>query len=541
MVSKKRIHLKYLESSVGVGSKFYFTIVMDKCGKAIGNSDNVERKYLKQDVRDLEFDDSGEKRILLVEDNKLNIEITKDIIESDGYICDVAEDGVSCIKRIQEVGAKYYNLILMDIHMPRYNGYEIAKILRNDFRIVTPIVALTATNVTDKIVKENANYIDDYILKPVVPEELRSKLKTIFERNQMIGKKNSKKDNILLIDDNEENTNQLKAILNDNYEVIVASTELDIDILLQAGTMKAILVDELENLDSEIRIVNNIRVNSNVQNIPIVLISRNKESKLKERSFETYIDGMIESDEVEQCNIALYNILRKVGEKDELKNQVQKSKEETEKVYNFLFDSMVNLTSARSKETGAHLKRTKEYMKVMLTKYEDFYKEGLFTTKEVIEDIAMAAVLHDIGKVGIPDNILNKPGKLTDEEYEIMKSHTTIGRDILETAYGNQVSNNILNYAKDIVYHHHEKYDGSGYPEHLKGEEITVVSRLMALVDVYDALANKRVYKPPVPYDELEEYIVGQAGKAFDPKAVNVFSMVKDKLREINEMHKDEE
>ena len=180
-------------------------------------------------------------------------------------------------------------------------------------------------------------------------------------------------------------------------------------------------------------------------------------------------------------------------------------------------------------------------MKVMLAKYEEFYKENLFTKREVIEDIAMAAVLHDIGKVGIPDNILNKPGKLTDEEYEIMKTHTTIGRDILVTTYGNQVSNNILNFAKDIVYHHHEKYDGTGYPEHLKGEQISVISRLMGLVDVYDALANKRVYKPALPYEEIEEYIVGQAGKAFDPKAVNVFSMVKDKLRAINEEHKDKE
>ena len=200
---------------------------------------------------------------------------------------------------------------------------------------------------------------------------------------------------------------------------------------------------------------------------------------------------------------------------------------------------MVNLTSVKSKETGQHLKRTKEYMKVMLTKYEEFYKEGLFTNKETVEDICMAAVLHDIGKVGIPDEILNKPGKLTDEEYEIMKSHVRIGRDILESTYANKISNNILNYAKDIVYHHHEKYNGQGYLENKNGEEISVISRIMALVDVYDALANKRVYKPAWPYEEIEAYINSESGKSFDPKVVNVFVLVKDELRQINEANKD--
>ena len=180
-------------------------------------------------------------------------------------------------------------------------------------------------------------------------------------------------------------------------------------------------------------------------------------------------------------------------------------------------------------------------MKVMLTEYEEFYKEGLFTNKEVIEDISMAAVLHDIGKVGIPDSILNKPDKLTDEEYEIMKSHVIIGKEILQTTYGNKISNTILEYAKDIIYHHHEKYDGTGYPEKLKSDEISVIVRNMTLIDVYDALANERVYKDAMPYEEIEEYFKEQSGKSFDPKVVNIFFLVKDKLKDINESIKDKE
>ena len=151
----------------------------------------------------------------------------------------------------------------------------------------------------------------------------------------------------------------------------------------------------------------------------------------------------------------------------------------------------------------------------------------------------MAAVLHDIGKVGIPDSVLNKPGRLTDEEYEIIKSHVIIGRNILETTYGSKISNKILDYAKDIVYHHHEKFDGTGYPEGLKGDEISLNSRIMSLIDVYDALANDRIYKKAMPYEEVEEFMKSQIGKSFDPKVVNVFLLVKDELKRINEENKD--
>ena len=530
----------WVESSVGLGSKFYFTITVDKSTKSLEKEMNVEPKYIVQGKKDsIKKRNNEQKKILLVEDNKLNIEITKKIIEEAKYLCDVTEDGIACIKRIQEVGIDYYDLILMDIHMPKYNGYEISKILKQDFGLVTPIVALTATNITDRIVEENANYILDYILKPIIPEQFKEKLKEYLENENISEKVEEKKENILLFGENENNIQQLKEKLSENYEIVVTRVESDIDILLQTGTLNAFIIDEIEDIDKEIRIINNIRCNSILPNIPIILISRNKRSGLKEKIYGVKIDGIIENNEINHCEVAVYNIIKKVNEKDNLKNEVKQSKEEIENIYNFLFDSMVNLTSMKSKETGEHLKRTKEYMKVMLQKYEEFYKEELFTNREIIEDISMAAVLHDIGKVGIPDNILNKPGKLTEEEYEIMKSHVTIGRNILETTYGNKVSNKILNFAKDIVYHHHEKFDGTGYPECLKGDEISVISRIMALIDVYDALSNKRVYKDALPYEEVEKYITEQSGKAFDPKVVNIFSLVKENLKEINESNKD--
>ena len=376
--------------------------------------------------------------------------------------------------------------------MPRYNGYEISKILKKDMDIKVPIVALTATIVTDEIRKNNAEYIIDYILKPIKPVEFKQKLLSLMYNPKV---DEGPKKNILLYGSDDARLNYLKSKLVKSFDVAVSRTELDSQILLESGSVDLILIDEFDDLQTEFNFINTIKYNPSFEKIPIVLINKNESSNLKEKAYSMQLSNIIEKFEVDHCSNAIKNIISKLESKNKLETNLVHAKEENENVYNFLFDSMVNLTTSRSKETGEHLKRTKEYMKIMLREYENFYKENLYTSNEVIEDIAMAAVLHDIGKVGIPDSVLNKPGRLTDEEYEIIKSHVIIGRNILETTYGNKISNNILNYAKDIVYHHHEKFDGTGYPEGLKGEEISLNSRIMSFIDVYDALANDRIYK----------------------------------------------
>lgn len=529
----------WVESSMGLGSKFYFNVILDKSNKTYEElEEEISIDSEKSEVS--EFIDSPkddiQRKILLVEDNDMNIEIATRVIAELNYICNVAKDGIQAIQKIKEVEKNYYDLILMDIHMPRYNGYEISKILKKDLDIKVPIVALTATTVTDKIKKDNAEYIVDYILKPIKPAEFKDKLKSHMYTPKT---EEGPKKHILLYGADESRLNYLKTKLVKSFEVAITKSELDAQILLESGSVDMILIDEFDDLQKEFEFINNIKCNPNFAKLPIILINKNESSKLKETAYSVQIPNIIEKFEVEHCGTAVKNILSKLESKDKLENNLEHVKEENENVYNFLFDSMVNLTTSRSKETGEHLKRTKEYMKVMLREYENFYKENLYTSNEIIEDIAMAAVLHDIGKVGIPDNVLHKPGRLDDEEYEIIKSHVTIGRNILETTYGNKVSNKILDFAKDIVYHHHEKFDGTGYPEGLKSDEISMNSKIMSLIDVYDALANDRVYKKAMPYDEVEEFMKSQSGKSFDPKVVNIFLLVKDELRRINEENKD--
>ena len=531
----------WVESSMGLGSKFYFNVTLDKSNKSYDEiNEDLESPEILEKIEVSDFIDSEkddiQRKILLVEDNDMNIEIASKLIEELNYICDIAKDGIQAIQKIKEAEKNHYDLILMDIHMPKYNGYEISKILKKDLDLKTPIVALTATTVTDAIRKDNAEYILDYILKPIKPAEFKDKLKSYMYTPKT---DDGPKKHILLLGPDDSRLNYIKTKLIKTFEVAITRSELDSQILLESGSVDMILIDEFDDLNTEFKFINNIKFNPAFSKLPIILINKNESSKLKERAYSMQISNIIEKFEIDHCGAAVKNIISKLESKNKLENTLEIAKEENENIYNFLFESMVNLTTSKSKETGEHLIRTKEYMRLMLREYENFYKENLYTSTEIIEDIAMAAVLHDIGKVGIPDNVLHKPGRLDDEEYEIIKSHVTIGRNILETTYGNKVSNKILDFAKDIVYHHHEKYDGTGYPEGLKGEEISLNSRIMALIDVYDALANDRVYKKAMPYEEVEEFMKAQSGKSFDPKVVNIFLLLKDDLKAINERYKD--
>lgn len=185
--------------------------------------------------------------------------------------------------------------------------------------------------------------------------------------------------------------------------------------------------------------------------------------------------------------------------------------------------ALASLAEARDNETGAHILRTQRYVRVLaeyLSQRPEFSGQ---LDEDTIELLYKSAPLHDIGKVGIPDNILLKPGKLTDDEFVIMKTHAQLGADALEQAVQSVTENAFLRHAQDIASNHHEKWDGSGYPLGKKGEEIPLSARLMALADVYDALICKRVYKPAFSHDKAKSIIVEGRGSHFDPRVVDAF------------------
>ena len=193
--------------------------------------------------------------------------------------------------------------------------------------------------------------------------------------------------------------------------------------------------------------------------------------------------------------------------------------------------ALAGLAETRDNETGAHIRRTQNYVRYLAIQLKSKAKFSADLTPENIELLYKSAPLHDIGKVGVPDRILLKPGKLTGEEFKEMKKHTIYGHDAIKMAEKDLGTTSFLRFAREIAYTHHEKWDGSGYPQGLAGENIPVLGRLMALADVYDALISKRVYKRPFTHTKAVKIIKEGKGNHFDPDIVEAFLKIESEFQ----------
>ncbi|UCG06403.1 MAG: HD domain-containing protein [Desulfobacterales bacterium] len=196
---------------------------------------------------------------------------------------------------------------------------------------------------------------------------------------------------------------------------------------------------------------------------------------------------------------------------------------------------LAKLAEYRDEGTGTHLERIREYAKMLAQEMRKIPKYVDYVTPEYIDDIFQSSILHDIGKVGIPDAILLKPGRLTPEEFEVIKRHTTFGGDAIRAIESRIKESSFLFMGKEIAYNHHEKWDGSGYPRGLKGDEIPLSARIVALADVYDALTTKRFYKEAYTHEKSKQIILDLKQIHFDPQVVDAFVKLEnafDRLRE---------
>jgi HD-GYP domain-containing protein (c-di-GMP phosphodiesterase class II) len=259
-------------------------------------------------------------------------------------------------------------------------------------------------------------------------------------------------------------------------------------------------------------------------------------------ALEKYIDGFMRGiedqkkidksvrklDKLDICtNDEVENLYRSVcemakGTADQMRS-IRLLARSNEKMQRGLIITMADLVESRDKDTGAHIQKTAAYVRIILKglKEKGYYADRI--TDKYANDVEKSAPLHDIGKINVPDAVLNKPGKLTDEEYEIMKTHTTAGRKILENAISTVEGENYLKEARNMAAYHHERWDGKGYPEGLSGKVIPLSARIMAVADVFDALTSPRVYKPGFPLEKALEIIKDGSGKQFDPLIVEVF------------------
>jgi len=213
----------------------------------------------------------------------------------------------------------------------------------------------------------------------------------------------------------------------------------------------------------------------------------------------------------------------KIIHTQELYNQLVESNNNVAKARTATILGLAKLAENRDNDTGAHLERIREYVKILTIELSNHPQYQSYITNKYVEDIFQSSILHDIGKVGIPDSILLKKGKLTASEYRIIKQHTIIGGNAIKSVESHVKEESFLTLGKEIAYFHHEKWDGSGYPKGLKGTKIPLSARIVALADVYDALTSKRPYKEAMTHDTAEKIIIEGKSIHFDPDLVEAF------------------
>ena len=235
-------------------------------------------------------------------------------------------------------------------------------------------------------------------------------------------------------------------------------------------------------------------------------------------------------DEVERLYSAICEMTLKQAEQ---MRDIRHLSESTLKMQDGLIITMADMVESRDSDTGAHVQKTSEYVKIIVEglKKKDYYAQKI--TPKFMSDVVRSAPLHDVGKINIPDGVLNKPGKLTPEEFEIMKKHTIAGKVLLENAISTVQGENYLKEARNMAAYHHERWDGKGYPEGLHGELIPLSARIMAVADVFDALVSPRIYKPAFTMEKAIEILQEGSGTQFDAKCVEVFI---DALPEVKEI-----
>ncbi|HEX5710859.1 MAG TPA: HD domain-containing phosphohydrolase [Sulfuricurvum sp.] len=442
----------------------------------------------------------GKMTVMIVDDEPRNIQVASNVLkEVENIHILYATSGEQALERLNE---HPIDLVLLDMMMPDMNGLDVCHTMKENPKLQTiPIIFLTAKTDEDTIIQAFDAGASDYITKPFLSRELQSRVKT--QLKLAMTQKELQDD----LTENKELLRQYKDIV--DASSIVSKTDLLGKITYvndkfceMSGYTREELLGHQHNMvrhpDVEKEVFKDLWKTIK-QNKSWNGIVKNRKKNGEVYVVSSYVAPIVDAQGVTQEYISIRQDITPIVL---LTQEVRETQQELLLILGFAVES-------RSKETAMHVRRVAEYAKLLAR------HKGLNAQQQ--EEIWSVAPLHDVGKVGIPDAILNKAGKLTEEEYEIMKDHAKIGWDILNTS-----KHALIQAAAIVAHEHHEKWDGTGYPRALAGENIHIYGRITSIADVFDALGTERVYKKAWDRDQILDYFIDQKGSHFDPSLVEI-------------------
>lgn len=350
------------------------------------------------------------------------------------------------------------------------------------------------------------------------------------------GVKGFMRKDLLIVDDVELNRELLKELFRGQYELLEAENGEEAEQCLAQNreSVSAILLDIIMPVKDGFDVLNFMRENDMMKEIPVILITGDSSAEVQKKGYDMGVSDIISKPfDPYIVRSRVNNIVDLYRYKNHLEDLVEDQTKKLREHNTQLINTLGTIVEFRNMESGAHTLRIREFTRALLMVVKRRYPEYGLADKE-IDTIADAAVLHDVGKISISDTVLLKPGKLTKEEFEIMKTHTTQGAEIVKQI--NSMEPDYFRHSYDIALHHHEKWDGHGYPDGLKGEEIPISAQVVSIADCYDALVSERVYKPPFTKEQAFQMILnGECGQ-FNPKLLECFKEVKPEFERLADM-----
>lgn len=337
---------------------------------------------------------------------------------------------------------------------------------------------------------------------------------------------------IFVVDDNDTNLSRAEEALESYYDVMTIPSGAGMLKLIQKVTPDLILLDiSMPEMDG-FEVLARLKSHDDHRSIPVIFLTGLSDVETEVKGFEMGVVDFINKP------FSYPVLLNRVRLQISVNELIKERTSQLERAHRNLIFILSDLVENRDKGTGGHIERTTQYIRLLVKEMikQDVYADQLINWD--MEMVSACAILHDIGKIGVSDIILNKPDALTTGEFESIKTHAANGADIIDKVIARAGEDAFLSTAKLFAEYHHEKWDGSGYPHGLKGEKIPIHGRVMALVDVYDALVSERPYKKAFSHEDAARIIMEGAGRHFDPKVAEVFYSVRDKFMEIySEVH----